>query len=96
MFRQHQVTKDGKGGKKKRIEILFFVIIYDRGRLIERTMVSRFVTLLNFCLRDCFNRWVSHRRQRQLECSLQKVNLWSLDILFCWKDQLRCELNLYL
>ena len=32
--------------KKKRIEILFFVIIYDRGRLIERTMVSRFVTLL--------------------------------------------------
>lgn len=46
MFRQHQVTKDGKGEKKKRIEILFFVIIYDRGRLIERTMVSRFVTLL--------------------------------------------------
>ena len=32
--------------KQKRIEILFFVIIYDRGRLIERTMVSRFVTLL--------------------------------------------------
>ena len=25
---------------------MFFVIIYDRGRLIERTMVSRFVTLL--------------------------------------------------
>ena len=45
MFRQHQATKDGKG-EKKRIEILFFVIIYDRGRLIERTMVSRFVTLL--------------------------------------------------
>ena len=45
MFRQRQVTKDGKG-EKKRIEILFFVIIYDRGRLIERTMMSRFVTLL--------------------------------------------------
>ena len=46
MFWQHQVTKDGKGEKKKRIDILFFVIIYDRGRLIERTIVSRFVTLL--------------------------------------------------